>query len=55
MRPESDAPSTGWLDDRRIRRLEFAALPKTMSGKARRVELHADPSAAPAGERTLAR
>ncbi|MCO8270799.1 AMP-binding protein [Actinoplanes sp. TRM 88003] len=41
----------------RIRRLEFADLPKTISGKIRRVELraaelekHADPSAAPPGE-----
>jgi len=41
----------------RIRRLEFAELPKTISGKIRRVELraaevekHADPSAAPPGE-----
>src|SRR5947207_3077906 len=41
----------------RVRRLEFAALPKTISGKIRRVELraaeqdkHADPVAQPAGE-----
>ncbi|MCM4083189.1 AMP-binding protein [Paractinoplanes hotanensis] len=41
----------------RIRRLEFAELPKTISGKIRRVELraaevekHGDPSAAPPGE-----
>jgi acetyl-CoA synthetase len=41
----------------RIRRLEFAELPKTISGKIRRVELrasevskHADASAAPTGE-----
>ncbi|WP_250038098.1 AMP-binding protein [Paractinoplanes maris] len=41
----------------RIRRLEFADLPKTISGKIRRVELraaerekHADPSATPPGE-----
>jgi acetyl-CoA synthetase len=41
----------------RIRRLEFAELPKTISGKIRRVELraserdkHADPAARPAGE-----
>ncbi|GAA0552022.1 AMP-binding protein [Paractinoplanes ferrugineus] len=41
----------------RIRRLEFSALPKTISGKIRRVELreaelakHADASVAPAGE-----
>ncbi|MHA6795429.1 AMP-binding protein [Pseudonocardia bannensis] len=45
---------------KRIRRLEFAELPKTISGKIRRVELrgregelHADPAAAPAGEFTL--
>jgi len=45
---------------KRIRRLEFATLPKTISGKIRRVELrgregelHDDPSAAPAGEFTL--
>jgi acetyl-CoA synthetase len=45
---------------KRIRRLEFAALPKTISGKIRRVELrgreaeiHADPAAAPSGEFTL--
>ncbi|GLW28632.1 hypothetical protein Areg01_15720 [Actinoplanes regularis] len=43
----------------RIRRLEFTDLPKTISGKIRRVELraaerekHADPSARPAGEFT---
>ncbi len=42
---------------KRVRRLEFAELPKTISGKIRRVALrdreaaiHADPSAAPAGE-----
>jgi len=42
---------------KRIRRLEFAELPKTISGKIRRVELrgreaqlHADPQARPAGE-----
>lgn len=42
---------------KRIRRLEFAVLPKTISGKIRRVELrrreeeqHADPAARPAGE-----
>jgi acetyl-CoA synthetase len=42
---------------KRIRRLEFAELPKTISGKIRRVELrgrehdvHADPSAAVPGE-----
>jgi acetyl-CoA synthetase len=42
---------------KRIRRLEFAELPKTISGKIRRVELrvresdvHADPSAPVAGE-----
>ena len=42
---------------KRIRRLEFAELPKTISGKIRRVELrasegdkHADPEAAVAGE-----
>jgi acetyl-CoA synthetase len=41
----------------RIRRLEFAELPKTISGKIRRVELraserdkHADPDARPSGE-----
>jgi acetyl-CoA synthetase len=45
---------------KRIRRLEFATLPKTISGKIRRVELrhreeeiHADPQAAPAGEFAL--
>ncbi len=45
---------------KRIRRLEFAPLPKTISGKIRRVELrgrekelHADAAAAPAGEFTL--
>jgi acetyl-CoA synthetase len=45
---------------KRIRRLEFAELPKTISGKIRRValrdrerELHADPGAAPPGEFTL--
>jgi acetyl-CoA synthetase len=45
---------------KRIRRLEFATLPKTISGKIRRVELrgreaeiHADPAAAPSGEFTL--
>ncbi len=45
---------------KRIRRLEFAELPKTISGKIRRVELrgredelHADPSASPSGEFTL--
>ena len=43
----------------RIRRLEFAELPKTISGKIRRVELraaerekHADPAATPPGEFT---
>ena len=43
----------------RIRRLEFAELPKTISGKIRRVELraaerekHADPASAPPGEFT---
>ncbi|MFI5888558.1 AMP-binding protein [Actinoplanes sp. NPDC051513] len=43
----------------RIRRLEFADLPKTISGKIRRVELraaeqekHADPASRPAGEFT---
>ncbi len=43
----------------RIRRLEFGDLPKTISGKIRRVELraaeaekHADPAATPAGEYT---
>jgi acetyl-CoA synthetase len=41
----------------RVRRLEFAELPKTISGKIRRVELragerdkHGDPEARPAGE-----
>jgi acetyl-CoA synthetase len=41
----------------RIRRLEFGELPKTISGKIRRVELranenekHADPAATPPGE-----
>ena len=45
---------------KRIRRLEFAALPKTISGKIRRVELrgrerdlHTDPATNPAGEYTL--
>jgi acetyl-CoA synthetase len=45
---------------KRIRRLEFAALPKTISGKIRRVELrsrenelHADGSVSPADEYTL--
>ncbi|MCF7549852.1 AMP-binding protein [Pseudonocardia sp. WMMC193] len=45
---------------KRIRRLEFFELPKTISGKIRRVELrgregelHADPQAAPSGEYTL--
>jgi acetyl-CoA synthetase len=45
---------------KRIRRLEFAPLPKTISGKIRRVELrgretelHADPAASPSGEYTL--
>jgi acetyl-CoA synthetase len=45
---------------KRVRRLEFAELPKTISGKIRRVELrdrerqlHADPAAAPPGEFTL--
>ncbi len=45
---------------KRIWRLEFATLPKTISGKIRRVELrdregelHADPSATPVGEFTL--
>jgi acetyl-CoA synthetase len=45
---------------KRIRRLEFAALPKTISGKIRRVELrgretelHADGATSPAGEYTL--
>ncbi|MCW0216355.1 MAG: AMP-binding protein [Pseudonocardia sp.] len=45
---------------KRIRRLEFAELPKTISGKIRRVELrgregelHADPEATPSGEFTL--
>ncbi len=38
---------------KRIRRLEFADLPKTISGKIRRVELRADEAAAvEAGERT---
>jgi acetyl-CoA synthetase len=43
----------------RIRRLQFADLPKTISGKIRRVELraaevanHTDPASAPAGEFT---
>jgi acetyl-CoA synthetase len=43
----------------RIRRLEFAELPKTISGKIRRVELraaerekHAEPTARPEGEFT---
>ena len=43
-----------------MRRLEFAELPKTISGKIRRValrdrerEIHADPAAAPPGEFTL--
>jgi acetyl-CoA synthetase len=43
----------------RIRRLEFAELPKTISGKIRRVQLrdaekekHSDPGAAPPGEFT---
>jgi acetyl-CoA synthetase len=43
-----------------VRRLEFAELPKTISGKIRRValrdreeELHADADAAPPGEFTL--
>jgi acetyl-CoA synthetase len=47
---------------KRVRRLEFAELPKTISGKIRRValrdreaEIHADPSAVPAGEFTLPR
>ncbi len=47
---------------KRIRRLEFAELPKTISGKIRRValrdreaEIHADPAAVPAGEFTLPR
>jgi acetyl-CoA synthetase len=42
---------------KRVRRLQFAALPKTISGKIRRVELraleaqaHADPAARPEGE-----
>jgi acetyl-CoA synthetase len=42
---------------KRIRRLEFGELPKTVSGKIRRVELraqedakHADPRARPPGE-----
>nr|ASV47050.1 AMP-dependent synthetase [uncultured bacterium] len=45
---------------KRVRRLEFGELPKTISGKIRRVELrgreadlHADPAVAPAGEYTL--
>jgi len=45
---------------KRVRRLEFGELPKTISGKIRRVELrgretelHADPAAAPPGEFTL--
>jgi acetyl-CoA synthetase len=45
---------------KRIRRLEFAELPKTISGKIRRVELrgregelHADPETTPSGEFTL--
>ncbi|MFC5951353.1 AMP-binding protein [Pseudonocardia lutea] len=45
---------------KRIRRLEFHELPKTISGKIRRVELrgregelHADPEATPSGEFTL--
>jgi acetyl-CoA synthetase len=45
---------------KRVRRLEFAPLPKTISGKIRRVELrgrevelHGDGAAAPAGEFTL--
>jgi acetyl-CoA synthetase len=45
---------------KRIRRLEFAALPKTISGKIRRVELrgretelHTDGATSPAGEYTL--
>ena len=45
---------------KRVRRLEFAELPKTISGKIRRValrdrerEIHADPAAEPAGEFTL--
>jgi acetyl-CoA synthetase len=45
---------------KRIRRLEFAELPKTISGKIRRVELrgretelHADANASPSGEFTL--
>jgi acetyl-CoA synthetase len=45
---------------KRIRRLEFAPLPKTISGKIRRVELrgrenelHADSSTTPSGEFTL--
>jgi acetyl-CoA synthetase len=45
---------------KRVRRLEFAPLPKTISGKIRRVELrgregelHADPAATPSGEFTL--
>jgi acetyl-CoA synthetase len=45
---------------KRVRRLEFGELPKTISGKIRRVELrgretelHADPAASPPGEFTL--
>jgi acetyl-CoA synthetase len=45
---------------KRVRRLEFGALPKTISGKIRRVELrgretelHADPAVTPSGEFTL--
>jgi acetyl-CoA synthetase len=45
---------------KRVRRLEFAELPKTISGKIRRIELRgretglrADPAATPAGEYTL--
>ena len=45
---------------KRVRRLEFAELPKTISGKIRRVELrgregelHADPETTPSGEFTL--
>jgi acetyl-CoA synthetase len=44
---------------KRVRRLEFAELPKTISGKIRRValrdrerEIHADPAATPEGEFT---
>ena len=68
--PRADArppPATSWRSRastwrpyKRVRRLEFAELPKTISGKIRRVELrdrereiHADPSAAPPGEFTL--